>query len=101
VALLIIKESYVLLKNAYSPLLDTSLLPDETLIIREVISRRGLAFHNLRTRKSGHYRFADLHLELQENMQLKEVHGICDEIENEIKNKISNIEIQIHVEPVK
>jgi divalent metal cation (Fe/Co/Zn/Cd) transporter len=33
-------------------------------------------------------------------MELKEVHGICDQIEEEIRNKISSIEIQIHVEPV-
>ena len=100
VAILILKESYTLLRNAYSPLLDASLSPEENLIIEEVMQKRGLAFHNLRTRKSGQYRFADLHLELPENMSLKDVHGICDEIEDEIKSKISHIEIQIHVEPV-
>ncbi|HJZ40465.1 MAG TPA: cation diffusion facilitator family transporter [Bacteroidales bacterium] len=101
VALLIIKESYNLLRRAYSPLLDASLSQDETLLISEVMLKRGLSYHNLRTRKSGQYRFADLHLEMKENMTLKEVHDICDEIENEIKNRIRHIEIQIHVEPVK
>jgi len=99
VALLILKESYSLLKNAYSPLLDTSLSLEENKIIGDVITRKGLSFHNLRSRKSGQYRFADVHLELPESMVLKDVHRICDEIEVEIKNKISHIEIQIHVEP--
>jgi cation diffusion facilitator family transporter len=100
VALLILKESFSLLRNAYSPLLDTSLSNNETRIISEVLASKGFAFHNLRSRKSGQYRFADVHIEMPEDMELKEVHEICDQIEEEIKSKISSIEIQIHVEPV-
>lgn len=99
VALLIIKESFNLLRSAFFPLLDSSLTGEETVIISKVIQNRGLSFHHLRTRKSGRYRFADLHLELPENMALKDVHRICDEIEHEIEGRISNIEVQIHVEP--
>jgi cation diffusion facilitator family transporter len=100
VALFILRESYNLLRNAYSPLLDTSLSNEENRIISNVLASRGFAFHNLRTRKSGHYRFADVHLEMPGSMELKEVHKICDLIEEEIRSKISSIEIQIHVEPV-
>jgi cation diffusion facilitator family transporter len=99
VAMLILKESYSLLRNAYSPLLDSSLSTEENNVIGDVILQRGFSFHDLRSRKSGQYKFADVHLELPESMVLKEVHRICDEIEAEIKNKISHIEIQIHVEP--
>ncbi len=41
VAMLILKESYSLLKNAYSPLLDTSLSGEENKIIGDVITRKG------------------------------------------------------------
>ncbi len=100
VAILILKESFDLLRNAFYPLLDTSLSDEENKIIRDEISERRLLFHNLKTRKSGHYRFADLHLELPENMELKEVHQICDEIEVALNQKLNNLEITIHVEPV-
>lgn len=99
VAMLILKESLRLLKSAYAPLLDESLSKDENQVIHDILSRRNLSYHHLRTRKSGHYRFADMHLEMPENMELKDVHRICDEIENEIESKISRIEINIHVEP--
>ncbi|HEX2394333.1 MAG TPA: cation diffusion facilitator family transporter [Bacteroidales bacterium] len=99
VALLILKESYVLMISAFSPLIDHSLSEEENKIIREEIVKRNLSFHNLRTRKSGQFRFADLHLELPENMSLKDVHRICDEIENEIENRIAHMSINIHVEP--
>jgi cation diffusion facilitator family transporter len=101
VACLILKESYELLKNAYAPLLDASLSEEEIAIISKTITNHSLSFHGLKTRKSGQYRFADLHLELPENMELREVHNKCDEIENEIKSKIRNIEVSIHVEPIK
>jgi divalent metal cation (Fe/Co/Zn/Cd) transporter len=32
--------------------------------------------------------------------ELQKVHQICDEIEDEIKAKIKNIEITIHAEPI-
>lgn len=99
VALLIIRESVALLRNAYAPLLDGALTGEEAAVITEIITRHGFSFHNLRTRKSGQYRFADLHLELPGNMTLKEVHTICDALEHEIERRISHIEVQIHVEP--
>ncbi len=99
VAALILKESYRLLKTAYAPLLDESLSKDENQVIHDILSKRNLSYHHLRTRKSGHYRFADMHLEMPENMELKDVHRICDEIENEIESKITRIEVNIHVEP--
>jgi cation diffusion facilitator family transporter len=99
VAALIIKESFTLLKNAYSPLLDTSLSEHEIKVIEQYLAKRNIHFHNLKTRKAGHFRFADLHLEMPETMTLKEVHDICDQIEEELKEKLKNLDINIHVEP--
>ncbi len=100
VAMLILKESYVLLTNAYAPLLDESLSEEEIKTIKNVISSHSLNFHNLKTRKSGQFRFADLHLELPPNIKLQKAHDLCDEIETEIKSKIKNMDINIHVEPL-
>ena len=100
VALLILKESIVLLRNAYSPLLDSALSDNEILVITESIKNHGVGFHNLKTRKSGQFRFADLHLELPASIDLKKAHDLCDAIENSIKEKIKNIEINIHMEPL-
>lgn len=99
VALFILRESYILLKNAYTPLLDSSLAPDEISVIGDFLKEKSLPYHNLKTRKAGHYRFAELHLEMPQNLTLKEVHDICDEVEEELKNRIKNLEINIHVEP--
>lgn len=99
VAMLILKESYKLLKNAFYPLVDTSLSDEENRIISEEISKMKLGYHDLRTRKAGQYRFADLHLELPADFNLELIHQICDELETAIKRRLKNIELNIHVEP--
>jgi len=99
VALFILRESYFLLRSAYFPLVDTAMVESEIQIIKDSLQNKSLHFHNLKTRKAGHYRFADVHLELPQNLSLKEVHDVCDEIENELISKIKNLEINIHVEP--
>jgi cation diffusion facilitator family transporter len=100
VALLIIKESYVLLKNAFAPLIDSSLSQQEVEEIKEILGSYNLKYHDLKTRKAGQYRFAEMHLELPASLNLKDAHNLCDEIEDKIKKKISYIDINIHVEPI-
>ena len=100
VALFIIRESYFLLRNAYTPLLDTSLSEKEIEIIKSTIIEHNQTFHDLKTRKSGQFRFAELHLEMDGATPLQTVHDVCDRIEESIKQKIKNIEINIHAEPM-
>jgi cation diffusion facilitator family transporter len=101
VAGLIIKEAFVLLKNAYSPLLDVSLSDDELKIIEAVLHEKNIHYHDLKTRKAGQFRFVDIHIEMAPTMTLKAVHDICDEVEENLKKSINNLDINIHVEPEK
>jgi len=101
VSMLILKESYSLLMKAYKPLMDESLDPEEVKIIRETIERyckENIKYHDLRTRKAGNYNYVDFHLNLDENLTVKEAHDLCDLIEKEIKFRLVNSEITIHVE---
>jgi divalent metal cation (Fe/Co/Zn/Cd) transporter len=81
-------------------LLDSALSQSEIGIIQTLLKDKKLDYHGLRTRKAGQYRFAELHLEMPEELSLKEVHDICDEIEEGLKARINNLEINIHVEPI-
>ena len=103
VALLIIYESFMLLKKAYSPLLDTTLSDEELAVINESINSRlpeGLRFHQLRSRRSGNYKYVDLHLEVPPETSVLASHKLCDEIEKEISLRIPDIEVHIHIEPL-
>jgi len=55
--------------------------------------------HNLRIRQAGKKIFADVHLEVDRKLTVKEAHSICDEAERKLKQKLSNVDIVIHIEP--
>jgi len=98
VAIFILRESFILLKTAFYPLVDTALTTEEVMKITDSIKKYSVNFHHLRTRKAGNYKFVDFHLELQEDTHIKDAHDLCDRIEAEIKDRIPNVEITIHVE---
>jgi cation diffusion facilitator family transporter len=101
VALLILKESFELFLKAYSPLLDTSLSGKDVETLKSIINSHcndKITYHDFRSRKAGNYNYIDFHLNLPENLTVKEAHQICDVIENDIKAKLKNTEVTIHVE---
>lgn len=99
VALIILKESFHLLKKAFSPLIDSSLSEEELNIINSTLKEMSVSYHGLRTRKSGSFRFADMHIEMPGNMSLRDVHEKCNKIETELEKKIPRLDVNIHAEP--
>ncbi len=103
VALLILRESFILFKKAYAPLLDEALSEEEvkqiTLLIGKYCSET-VNYHGLRTRKAGNYRYVDFHLNVPAWKSVKEAHDLCDAIEAEIKSAMDLTEVTIHVENI-
>ena len=102
VALFILRESWILLRKAYSPLLDTGLPEHEVRQIERIISshlNNDSSFHQLRTRKSGNFRQVDMHLEVPGNTSVKNSHELCDAIEEDIRKNFPDTEVNIHIEP--
>ena len=102
VALMILKASYDLTKRSVSGIMDVKLSDDEEELIKSIIGEHYsdyAEFHNLRSRMSGAERFVDLHLVVPKNQPVIEAHDFCDHLEKDIKEKIPNLSILIHVEP--
>lgn len=103
VALLIIKTAYDLTKKAFMPLIDTALDFNTVATIEGILDEQKndfIDYHALRTRKAGRESHIDLHLVVSPEKNIREVHNICDKIENKIKNAIPYAHVLIHVEPV-
>jgi len=103
VAVLILRESYILFKKAYAPLLDESLSEEEVSRIKIIIGKycsETVNFHDLRTRKAGNYRYVDFHLNLPALMSVKEAHDLCNAIEDTIKGSFDQTEVTIHEESI-
>ena len=99
VALFIIRESFILLKKAFFPLLDSSWRDEEVKELENKLIKMNVNYHDLRTRVAGNYRFIDVHVEIPENESVGNAHNYCDRIEDELKSTYSNLTVTIHVEP--
>ena len=103
VAAFILKEAFEILVEAFKPLTDNALPEEEQKLIIDTINKfksSNTSYHMLRTRKAGSNRELDFHMEVPGNMTVKASHNLCDEIEIELKKKLPNLEITIHVEPI-
>ncbi len=102
VALIILKASYDLTKRSVSGIMDVKLSDREENIIKSIIAEHYSEFaeyHDLRTRMSGAERYVDLHLVVPKNQHVADAHEFCDHLEKDIKEKIPNLSILIHIEP--
>lgn len=101
VAGVVFKAGYGMTKKSLYELTDVSLPAEEEQIIIDVITSHTevISFHQLRTRRSGSRRLIDMHLILYKDMHLNKAHGVCDQIEAEIKEKLQYCDVVIHIEP--
>ena len=103
VALFIMKEAYVLVKNAINPLLDSQVSEEElsklNLIISKGCSHKNVQYKKLRSHKSGATHFIDFVLLVKPDMSVLESHKLCDELEKMIDKQYIDTDINIHVEP--
>jgi cation diffusion facilitator family transporter len=101
VALLIIYESWMLLRKAFSPLLDTALSTEEIEKLERILDEMDVEYHDLRTRAAGHLRFVEFHLDVPPKETIETIHDRCDVIEERIKREFNDITVVIHPEPKK
>jgi cation diffusion facilitator family transporter len=99
VALFIIRESYFLLRRAYTPLLDEAWEEGEIDELEKALKELNVNYHELRTRVAGNYRFLDLHLNIPKDQSVESAHKYCDMIEENLTTRFENLNVTIHVEP--
>jgi divalent metal cation (Fe/Co/Zn/Cd) transporter len=82
--------------------MDFTLPSEEVVRIEEVLAGyqdHYVAYHALRTRKSGPRRFVDLHLLVRGEMSVQQSHNLCNKIEGDINHALGQAIVTIHVEP--
>jgi cation diffusion facilitator family transporter len=69
--------------------------------IRAVSQRRGLAIHDITALQQGGQLFVELHLEVDEQLSLRDAHRQATELEEDIRELRSGpMEVTIHIEPL-
>lgn len=102
VAGIIFKTGYEMTIASARELTDMSLpIEDEAIIMNIIHGHKDVIdFHKLRTRRSGSYRLLDVHVVMDKDMHLKQVHDVCDDLERQIKNALGMCDVIIHAEPL-
>ena len=99
VAVIIIYESWMLLRKAFSPLLDTALSQGEMTKLTGILEEMEVQYHDLRTRAAGHQRFVEFHLDVPAQETIETIHRQCDLIEARLEREFRDISVIIHPEP--
>ncbi|MCK4362971.1 MAG: cation transporter [Dehalococcoidia bacterium] len=102
VALLILKTAYGVMRKSFPHLIDVRLPEDEEALIESTMREHMgelVGFHSLRTRKAGSERHIELHIIMARDASVERAHKLCDHLEEEIKSKLPNAYVMIHVEP--
>ena len=103
IAVLIIYTAYWLTVQSTRVLLDETLPEDELAIIRQCVNdHRGeliTGYHKLRARRAGSRRHIDLHVTVDEHMTVGEAHDVAEHIMADIRGRIPNSDVLVHVEP--
>lgn len=102
VAFLIIKAAWELTRQSAGGLMDETLPPEEDEEIRQLIRSQLPAvhgFHQLRTRKAGHYRFIEVHVQVDAQMSVQRAHRLNQELTRRIQSRFPNATVTVHTEP--
>ncbi|MRR05956.1 MAG: cation transporter [Deltaproteobacteria bacterium] len=102
VALLIIKSSFDLIRDAMGDIFDKRLPLEDESRIKEIFDRHEggcIRFHRLRSRKSGSMRFIDFHLVVPRKWSIEKAHNLGDAIERNIMEVLPHTQVIIHIDP--
>ena len=92
-----------IIRHAFEQLMDKELSNHDRNKIIAVIESYDdvINYHDLRTRRSGRYRFIQVHIDINQNLVLNHAHEIGDKIMVEIEAMFKPAEVIIHLDPVK
>jgi cation diffusion facilitator family transporter len=102
VALNIIWAGLGMVRESVGALMDRAVDPEVLGGIRRIISgtaEGAIEAHDLRTRTAGHVTFIEFHLVVPARMAVEDAHGICDRLEEALREEVGEAVITVHVEP--
>lgn len=104
VALWIMKAAYDLTVRSARDLLDVPLPAGEEAWVRRLITEQRptiRGYHYLRTRKAGHDRFIEFHIQVDSQMTVEASHHLAQNLSRAIKEYLPHTTVTIHIEPCK
>ena len=103
IGLYVLRAAWQVGNHSSQLLLDREMSADVRQIIASIVAEHPLAlgFHQLRTRESGRTCFIQMHVDMDENLTLRDAHALVDSIERRIHEHFPEADVLIHQDPVK
>jgi cation diffusion facilitator family transporter len=92
-----------LVRESIDGLMDAALPADEIEVVTTILNQAcvdGVAYHALRTRRSGSQRFISVHIQVPGGWSVQQGHELLETIEREIRRALPPVNIITHLEPV-
>ena len=102
IALFILYSAWSIAGESIQLLLDREIPGDVRDVIGAIVAEHSpaLGFHDLRTRQSGRTQFIQLHVDMDQNLSLREAHDLAERIERGIRQAYPAADVIIHQDPV-
>lgn len=84
-------------------LLDAALLAVDLTTVNDVLDRfrtDEVAFHDVRTRESGHERYVQMHMLVPGVWSVDRAHDVAERVEDELHAALDHLRVSIHIEPI-
>ncbi len=104
IALIILWSARDIVLQSVNILMDRELPEEEVSRIEDVIMKyqpEVKSFHKLKTRNAGTAKFIEFHVVMDHRLTFVKSHDLAEEIVREIKAKVPNSEVTVHVDPDK
>ena len=103
IGLYVLRAAWQVGNQSAQLLLDREMSADVRHVIAGIVAEHPLAlgFHQLRTRESGRTCFIQMHVDMDENLTLRDAHALVDSIEKRIHEYFPDADVLIHQDPVK
>lgn len=98
----IVWTGWKLIRESTEGLMDISMPKEDNSAIAEILSgfvTREVHFHALRTRVSGHHRFAEVHVLVPGAWTVQQGHDLVEEVEETVQREFGEIALTCHLEP--
>ncbi|MGW5240989.1 cation diffusion facilitator family transporter [Monashia sp. NPDC004114] len=102
VGLNIVWTGWKLIRESTEGLMDISMSKEDNRAIADILTRfvtSEVHFHALRTRESGHHRFAEVHVLVPGAWTVRQGHDLVEEVEAAVHRDFGEIALTCHLEP--
>ncbi|MCC1495576.1 cation diffusion facilitator family transporter [Alcanivorax sp. 1008] len=103
IGLYVLRAAWQVGHHSSQLLLDREMSADVRQVIASIVAEHPLAlgFHQLRTRESGRTCFIQMHVDMDENLTLRDAHDLVESIERRIHEHFPEADVLIHQDPVR